>query len=140
MSTTTALLFPWSDTYSVKIGIIDVQHKNLVNTVNELHQAMGAGHGKDKLGQILSNLIKYTQTHFATEEKFMESRGYPEYAQHKVEHDRLTATVVDFQRKFQSNEVSLTVDIMGFLKDWLVKHILGCDKKYVPFLNAHGVH
>jgi len=101
---------------------------------------MGAGQGKDKLGQVLASLIKYTQTHFATEEKFMESRGYPDYAQHKCEHDRLTATVVDFQRKFQRNEVALTVDIMGFLKDWLVKHILGCDKKYVPFLNAQGVH
>lgn len=140
MSTTTALLFPWSDTYSVRIGVIDMQHKNLVNIVNELHQAMGAGQGKDKLGQVLANLIKYTQTHFATEEKFMESRGYPDYAQHKCEHDRLTATVVEFQRKFQRNEVALTVDIMGFLKDWLVKHIQGCDKKYVPFLNAQGVH
>jgi hemerythrin len=140
VTTTTALLFPWNDTYSVRIGIIDMQHRNLVNIINELHQAMGAGQGKDKLAQILSRLIKYTQTHFATEEKFMESRGYPDYTQHKAEHDRLAATVVDFQNKFLRNEIGLTVDIMGFLKDWLVKHILGCDQKYVTFLNAHGVH
>jgi len=37
MATATALLFPWSDTYSVQIGIVDVQHKNLVNIVNQLH-------------------------------------------------------------------------------------------------------
>jgi hemerythrin-like metal-binding protein len=140
VATTTSLLFPWIDTYSVKIGIIDMQHKNLVNIVNELHEAMRAGHAKEKLGQILSNLIKYTQIHFGTEEKFMVSRGYPEYVQHKAEHDRLTATVLDFQRKFQQNEVGLTVDVMEFLKDWLIKHILGCDKKYAPFLNERGVH
>ena len=54
MATTTSLLFPWSETYSVKIGIVDMQHKNLVNIVNELHESMRAGHAKEKLGQILA--------------------------------------------------------------------------------------
>jgi len=49
MAIATAQLFPWSDTYSVKIGIIDMQHKNVVNIVNELHQAMVTGHGKEQL-------------------------------------------------------------------------------------------
>ena len=34
----------------------------------------------------------------------------------------------------------MTVEVMEFLKQWLVKHIQGSDKKYAPFLNAHGVH
>jgi hemerythrin len=139
MATATAQLFPWSDTYSVNIGIIDMQHKNLVSIINDLHQAMAAGHGKDQLGKILSNLIKYTQVHFKTEEKFMESHHYPEYESHKSEHDHLTKTVLDFQRKFQMNEIGLTIQVMEFLKDWLSKHILGCDKRYSPFLNAQGV-
>ena len=139
MGTATAVLFPWSDAYSVKIGIIDMQHKNLVGYVNELHQAMLEGHGKEKLGKILSNLIKYTHVHFGTEEKLMQSHGYPYYPQHKAEHDHLSATVVAFQDKFQRNEIGLTIEVMEFLKDWLVKHILGSDKKYAPFLNGKGV-
>jgi hemerythrin len=138
MATVTAPLFPWSDTYSVRIGVIDVQHKNLVNIINELHQAMVEGHGKQQLGKILSHLIKYTQVHFKTEENFMESHQYPEYIHHKSEHDHLTKTVVDFQGKFQRNEIGLTIEVMEFLKDWLGKHILGSDKRYAPFLNAHG--
>ena len=140
MATATTLLFPWSDTFSVKIGIIDLQHKGLVNYVNTLHQAMAEGHGKDALGKILSQLIQYTQLHFATEERLMQSHGYPDYLAHKAEHERLTKTVLDFQHKFQSNEVGLTVGVMDFLKDWLTKHILGSDKKYSPFLNAQGVY
>jgi hemerythrin-like metal-binding protein len=139
MATATALLFPWSDTYSVQIGIIDMQHKNLVKIINELHQAMIGGHGKDQLGKILSSLVTYTQAHFKTEEKLMESHGYPEYTIHKAEHDRLTRTVLDFQSKFQKNEVGLTIEVMEFLKDWLSKHIMGIDKKYTPFLNSKGV-
>jgi hemerythrin len=30
--------------------------------------------------------------------------------------------------------------VMEFVKDWLVKHIMGADKRYVPHLNARGVH
>ena len=140
MATATALLFPWSDTFSVKIGIIDMQHKNLVNFINELHQAMVEGHGKEQLGKILANLIKYTQIHFKTEESYLATHQYPDYVNHKSEHDQLTKTVQDFQSKFQKNEVGLTIEVMDFLKNWLSKHILGSDKRYGPFLNGHGVH
>ena len=139
VAASTTELFAWNDTYSVQIGIIDMQHKNLVGLVNELHGAMMKGHGKDKLGQILSKLIKYTEMHFGTEEKLMQSHGYPEYSAHKAEHDHLTHTVADLQRKFQANEVGLTVEVMDFLKDWLGKHIMGSDKRYAPFLNSKGV-
>ena len=139
MVTTPPLLFPWSEIYSVKIGIVDTQHKNLVNILNELHQAMLGAQGKDKVGQVLLNLIKYTQVHFAMEEKLMQSHGYTDFPAHKAGHDQLASTVLEFQRKFLSNEVGLTVEMMDFLKDWLSKHILDSDKKYGPFLNAKGV-
>jgi hemerythrin len=139
MVTTPPLLFLWSEIYSVKIGIVDTQHKNLVNILNELHQSMLGAQGKDKVGQVLLNLIKYTQVHFAMEEKLMQSHGYPDFPAHKAEHDQLANTVLEFQRKFLSNEVGLTVEMMDFLKDWLSKHILDSDKKYGPFLNAKGV-
>ncbi len=140
MATATALLFPWSDAYSVKIGVIDMQHKNLVRIINELHQALVEGHGKDQLGKALASLIKYTQVHFHTEEVFMESHRYPDYINHKTEHERLTETVLEFQRKFERSEVGLTIEVMGFLKDWLSRHIMGSDKRYGPFLNSKGVH
>jgi hemerythrin len=139
MVTTPPLLFPWSEIYSVRIGIVDTQHKNLVNILNELHQAMLGAQGKDKVGQVLLNLIKYSQVHFAMEEKLMQSHGYTDFPAHKAEHDQLASTVLEFQRKFLSNEVGLTVEMMDFLKDWLSKHILDSDKKYGPFLNAKGV-
>jgi hemerythrin-like metal-binding protein len=140
MITAIAPLIPWSDAFSVKIGIIDMQHKGLVDLINELHQAMVTGTGKAHLGKILSSLIKYTQAHFKAEEGLMQSHQYPDLTNHKAEHDRFTKTVVDFQGKFQRNEIGLTSEVMDFLKDWLMKHIMGVDKKYSPFLNAKGVH
>ena len=133
-------LFHWDDSFRVNIGVIDMQHQKLVSMVNELHQAMVQGSGKDKLGDTLSKLINYTRDHFATEERIMHSHAYPDFLAHKSEHEHLTATVLDFQRRFLSNEVGLTIGVMDFLKDWLRNHILGSDKRYSPFLNAKGVH
>jgi hemerythrin-like metal-binding protein len=133
-------LFHWDEFFRVNIGVIDMQHQKLVSMVNELHQAMVTGSGKDKLGAILSNLIKYTRDHFATEERLMQSHAYPDFLPHKSEHEHLCGMVVDFQRRFLSNEVGLTIEVMDFLKDWLRNHILGSDKRYSPFLNAKGVH
>jgi hemerythrin len=139
MATAATLLFPWSDTYSVKIGVIDAQHKNLVDLINELHQAMMMRTGKEPLGKILSNLIKYTQAHFKAEEGILQSNQYPDFATHKAEHERFTNTVLDFQSKFERSEIGLTIEVMDFLKDWLSKHIMGVDKRYASFLNAKGV-
>ena len=140
MPTAPALLFPWSDTYSVNIGVIDMKHKNLVKIINDLHQAMVEGNGREQLGKILTSLISYTRAHFKTEEVFMESHRYPGWAKHKSEHDQLTKSVLDLQSKFQRNGVGLTVETLDFLKDWLIRHILGTDRQYAPFLNSKGVH
>ena len=140
MPTATAALFPWSETYSVKIAMVDAQHKVLVDLINELHQAMIARRGKESLGGILARLVKYTKGHFAAEEGLLQVNQYPDLANHKAEHERFTQTIVEFQGKFQKNEAAMTIDVMDFLKDWLVKHIMGVDKKYVPHLTARGVH
>lgn len=140
MATAPQLLFPWSDSYSVQITLIDSQHKVLVGLINELHQAMVTRTGKEHLGKILSELIKYVRSHFAAEEGLLQSTHYPDSANHQAEHGRFTATVQEFQNKFQKNEVGLTVEVMDFLKDWLVNHIMRVDKQYVPHLHAKGVH
>ena len=139
MAIATALLFPWKDTYKVNIEIVDSQHRVLVDLINELHQAMMARTGKEHLGKVLTSLIEYTKGHFKAEESIMLSNQYPDFTNHKAEHDRFTQTIVNYQTKFQKNEFGLTVEVMGFLKDWLLKHIIGVDKKYVPHLNARGV-
>ena len=67
--------------------------------VNELYDAMQAGHGKDSLGRILDGLVQYTKFHFAREEKFFAQTAYPAAVPHKQEHDALTRQVLDVQQK-----------------------------------------
>jgi len=47
--------------------------------------------------------------------------------------------VVDFRRQFESGETDASLELMEFLKDWVIKHIKGTDKKYSSFLLSKGV-
>lgn len=133
-------LMEWNDRLSVGIQQFDAEHKRLVGMVNELFDAVQAGRGKDVLGKILDGLIDYTKTHFANEERYMVQHAYPDYKAHKAEHDALAKQVLDVQAKYRSGATAaLSMEVMNFLKNWLVKHIMGIDKKYTPYFNQRGV-
>uniref|UniRef100_A0A831UAW2 Bacteriohemerythrin n=1 Tax=Geobacter metallireducens TaxID=28232 RepID=A0A831UAW2_GEOME len=132
-------LITWSDTLSVKVKQFDDQHKKLVDMVNQLFDAMKTGKGNQVMGDILKQLIAYTQTHFAAEERLMKQYGYPDFEAHKKEHNALVMQVLDLQKQFQEGKAVLTQNVMTFLRDWLSKHIQGDDKKYGVFFNGKGV-
>ena len=139
MAATTDLLFPWDDTYLVRIGIIDKQHRTLINFLNEFHGAAIQGHSDEQIDGILSKFVQYGRVHIKLEETLMERHQYPDYAIHKGEHDSLAHAVLDLRSRFRRNEIGLTIEVMHFLKDWLAEHILRADKKYATYLNAKGV-
>lgn len=132
-------LITWSDSLSVKVKQFDDQHKKLVDMVNQLFDAMKTGKGNQVMGDILKQLIAYTQTHFAAEERLMKQYGYPDFEAHKKEHNALVMQVLDLQKQFQEGKAVLTQSVMTFLRDWLSKHIQGDDKKYGVFFNGKGV-
>ncbi len=132
-------LMEWSDQLSVGIRLVDDQHRVLVDLVNELHAAMRARKSDAVLVGVLERLKEYTVKHFAQEEEYFDRYGYPETSAHKEAHRKLVQQVLDFEAALKSGKAKVTMDIMRFLKDWLVNHIMGTDKRYAPFLNEKGV-
>lgn len=132
-------LLTWTDRYSVGIKEIDEQHKQLINMINELHEAMLAKQGKEALMTVLNKLANYCVSHFAMEEKLLSTHGYPEFADHKDKHVKMTTKVKALIADVQSGKSTISIEVMQFLRDWLDKHIMGTDKKYGPFLNSKGV-
>jgi len=134
-----AMAFVWKSEYSVGIREIDEQHKKLVKLIHDLDAAMQKGQGKQSLGTLLKELIGYTGNHFAAEERLMKTYAYPEYEAHKEKHEKMTQKVLDIQRQHAEGRVTITLEVMQFLENWLDKHILGTDQKYSSFLRSHGV-
>lgn len=132
-------MFGWNEKYSVNIREIDDQHKKLIGMVGQLHDAMRQGKGKQALDEVLRNLIQYTRTHFATEERLMKVNGYPEYETHKAKHDSMTQKVANIYREYQEGKATISLEVMNFLENWVDKHIMGTDMQYGPFLKGKGL-
>src|SRR3954447_6185500 len=98
-------IFPWREAYSVGMPAIDTQHKGLIRLINELQSAMMEGRGKEAVGKILDELVRYTESHFSTEEAMLRQRGYSQIAPHCEEHKKLTAQVRELQAKFHAGKL-----------------------------------
>lgn len=129
----------WMEAYSVKVRSIDEQHKRLVCLINDLHDGMKGGTGKQAVGRTLTSLIDYTTTHFGAEEALMRAFGYSEYEKHKALHDGFVGQIVDAHRRYAAGDPSLSKDVGELLMDWLINHIQIVDRAYSDFFVERGV-
>jgi hemerythrin-like metal-binding protein len=134
----TGKLITWSRSYSVGVSQMDKEHQRLIDIINNLYAAMRSGRSKDAIGTILDELIDYTKSHFAHEEKLMQEINYEGFDEQKRCHVALVSQVVEIQQKYRAG-TALGQEVMSFLKDWLIKHIQGVDKRYGPAMNKKGV-
>jgi hemerythrin len=134
------VFFDWSDDLSVNIAEIDAQHMRLVEMLNELYENMTNEHRTAVLGKVLTGMVEYAKTHFATEERYMTKYDFPGYAEHKAEHEDFLAKADDLLDRYANDPTLLSVETGRFLREWLDQHITGTDKLYGPFLNDKGVY
>jgi len=123
-------LIKWTNEYSVGIEEIDNQHKGLIIVINELFSLMSEGKAQSKLIDIFDYLTDYTKKHFKAEEDMMLKYSYHEFDQHKLEHINFIDKLSELKEDYISNKITISLEILNFLKDWLINHILITDKKY----------
>lgn len=129
----------WSDQLSVGINAIDDDHRMLVSLANRLYDAIQSGAVQAVLQEALGELTSYTVTHFGREESLMQQYHYPRETGHRAQHAKFTQQVLDVKRACDSGNVSvLTLDVMAFLKDWLINHIGSSDRLLGAYLQAQG--
>lgn len=123
-------LVAWSDKLSVGVSVIDAEHKELINLLKDVHEAIETGQRREVLGAALDVLIAHTVAHFAHEEILFAETGYPDAEAHKNEHKALIEQILDVQRGYRAGELILSPDVLKFLRRWLILHIKTSDMKY----------
>ncbi len=130
----------WKTCYEVGVSTFDEEHHTLVQVINDLYEAIREKRGDAALQELLATLVEYTKKHFDHEEVHMEKHNYPEIDEHKKEHVILKDKLVDYQQKISDDTVGLTPEIMGFLRAWLLDHIVDTDKQFGQFLQDNSVY
>jgi len=132
-------LVTWDETYSVRVKKLDEQHQKLFALLNALHEAMRHGSGQAAVREILQELATYTVTHFRAEEELMRKTDYQGFAAHQAEHQRFVAKVQQFTQDLEAGRNVSSMQVVGFIKDWLAGHIRKADRSYSAHMNAQGV-
>ncbi len=130
--------FEWKDEYCVNIESIDSQHKKLVLMIESLYVAMMGKQTHQKLTGIVNDMVDYSVYHFETEEQLMDQYEYSEIKKHMNEHIFFKKKAYEFKEQLEHRNMFLTPEIMNFLKDWLINHILNTDRKLAFFLIQKG--
>jgi hemerythrin-like metal-binding protein len=127
-------LFVWKPSYSVRIDKLDAQHKKLIELINRLQGAVTTGRDRTVVAGVLTELISYSNTHFAEEERRMTACEFRGLKEHMLLHDTFTRRIRRFLAAYQTGSPALTQEVLTYLKSWLVEHIETVDQRYVPAL------
>jgi len=128
-------LVTWSSTFSVGVKIIDDQHKELLNLVNDMFNHVSGDEEAEHAYflNVIQKAVQYVKVHFNTEEKIMLHTNFPGYAEHKKAHDAFVLTVVDNVSDFNAGKRLILSEFTRFLKEWILTHIAIMDKQYFSY-------
>ena len=122
-------LFRWYNKYSVNNEEIDKQHKALFDIFNRLYDFCGENNTKYDLRLLMSELVSYTKYHFSAEEQYMRSKGFINIDQHISEHKIFTDRIMQLHSKSLLNEHEISKELIVYLWDWIINHVMIEDKK-----------
>ncbi|MFZ1626333.1 MAG: bacteriohemerythrin [Candidatus Moraniibacteriota bacterium] len=130
----------WTAELSVGDTAIDAQHQGLFQTTSRLLETIIDGvPDSEKIQEVIAFLDEYIATHFAFEESYMYSYGYPETEEHKMLHQNFTEQYTQLKKKIDIIKPTTTslLNLENFLGQWLVHHIGKEDKKYHQYIKEH---
>jgi len=129
----------WTPAFSVEVEVFDRHHKRLIEIINRLYRNMEEGKAASVMQTTLGELIDYTDYHFSAEEKAFKTYGYPDAAEHREQHRSLLATARELQKDYLAGRAVLSDEVLDFLQDWVMNHILKSDTGYASFLKGKAV-
>ncbi len=132
-------MLEWEDKYSVGILIIDEQHKKLFDLINKTIYVEGHGDSKLALMEIIEQMTDYAIKHFKAEEAYMREFNYPEYQDHKKEHDDFFDHTLVYFDKVVKDDRHVSNELHEYLTQWLVNHIQGTDRQYIDCFKKNGL-
>ena len=124
----------WTPKLELHVPLVDREHKLLVEYINELHQAMTHNKPVSEMITVLKKLRDYTATHFGDEERLFNVPAYKAAAEHMKIHKKFVAKLDEVEEQLRMGTATVSMDLLTFLKDWLVQHIMGTDPTYLPYL------
>lgn len=132
------MLIVWKEEFVVDRGVIDEDHKFLIENLNGILQKLNTHAPAGIVHEMAGCVRNFAALHFLREERLQEQAGYPGLAEHRDEHRQLLADFDRFLAQFAALPEDAAVADVGeakkFIYRWILGHILRNDGKLAPYL------
>jgi len=130
----------WDNAWNVGNAEIDKQHQQWIDIYNRHEDAfLNNSHPNMHAMQreTLEQMIDYADYHFKAEEKYMKETSYPEVMRHWRLHKDFKWVLIERLRSLGEEGSILNSDLLLLMRNWIERHILVEDRKFVVFLESH---
>jgi hemerythrin len=126
----------WNDKYATGIQMIDSQHKELFFLTNELFRAcLGKDDALESVfKETMGRMVEYVRFHFGAEQELLQRIKYPDYQEHKKQHDMLVRNILESVKEYNVGKKLVPNQFVRTLRDWILSHIAFTDKLYVSYI------
>ena len=129
----------WRDQMSIDQGIIDADHKSLIDLVNTVDAVPPGPAMQRDIAAILDRLNAYTRVHCRREERLQAAMHFINESAHGLYHASvmrdLDALRAQSKRRMRGRQVlAFQRRVSVALHDWLIDHIVRSDSLMKPFI------
>ncbi len=127
--------FAWNDEMTTGVSEIDVQHKYLVNFINELGYSINKSHDPEDVVKVLKVMKFYAEWHFGKEEECMQRYHCAIANKNKKAHTVFVEKLLEHQKEYEKSGGSseLAHRIHEDLANWIINHIMTLDTQLYPY-------
>jgi hemerythrin len=131
-------IFRWDDSYSVGIGSIDDQHKQLLAICNNLwvNSFRTDDFSRNFFHQNISELVNYVEYHIYEEEQLLTRIGYPDFRSHKEEHSKAAAFLNKCLLRLGTGEELSIRESIPEIQRRILSHISGSDRSFANYVRS----
>lgn len=129
----------WNEHHRIGITAIDDQHREIIERVNLIADAVDQSARHDAIQEMMDDLILFACEHFALEERLMTEYGFPDLEAHIAEHLSLLQQLNNIRNALLTPNPTKAALVSAFITDWAELHILQADKEIGAFLAARGM-
>jgi hemerythrin len=124
------MLLHWSVVYETGHPEIDKQHKTIIDSMNQLHEAVMDRKKGDVLSEMMAFLDDYIRDHFSYEELCMREFQCPRAKENREAHAEFKKRVADMKALLNKTEpdYSMMIDFYYEMVYWIKDHILEIDQ------------
>lgn len=128
----------WKSEYEIGDFEIDAEHQIFLKIINKMISAFEDENEKEYKVLLLTELYKYADFHFLSEENKMMLHNYPGFEEHKLAHKALLSSLSNQIGYFNLKYIEKT-KLLNFLLQWLFEHTTKMDIQFGKFLNENAL-